>query len=306
MAWMQVRSLLQQSQNKEGLELHSLLSEIHVQVEAHKHTPMIFLGFCLHQWNLIKIPLVCVAVFASGPRQHSGERNGAWAAAHPRRDTDPVGRRDCQDHSDREGQRHTTGESSTASLKTVDRGDPSYHLFNKYCLRFSLGHYSKDNLVDFNTGLDIPNNLGLKLQIGRFFFFNWSCYAVGMPVLDGSQVVPISKHLFFFSPHNLKGFHYFKKADIFVNLASMRESQRLMWASHWHVFSIMGVLQMASRSCFYRAVLALLSWQTPSAPVVLTVWLLQYLLIYYTTPLLCLLQVQSLFYSLNLLQIQSG
>lgn len=35
---MQVKSLLQQSQNKEGLELHSLLSEIHVQVEAHKHT----------------------------------------------------------------------------------------------------------------------------------------------------------------------------------------------------------------------------------------------------------------------------
>lgn len=141
---------------------------------------------------------VCAAVFASGPWQHSRERNGAWAAAHPRRDTDPVGRRDCQDHSDREGQRHTTGESGTTSLKTVDRGDPSYHLFNKYCFRFSLGLYSKDNLVDFNMGLYVPNNLGVKLQIGRFFFLNCSCYAVGMPVLDGSQVVPISKHLDFF------------------------------------------------------------------------------------------------------------
>lgn len=70
---MQVRSLLQQSQNKEGLELHSLLSEIHVQVEAW----ILSLVFCLYQWNLIKIPLVCVAVFASGPRQHSRERNGA-------------------------------------------------------------------------------------------------------------------------------------------------------------------------------------------------------------------------------------
>lgn len=50
-------------------------------------------------------------------------------------------------------------------------------------------------------------------------------------------------------------------------------------------FSIMGVLQttVASRSFFYRAVLALLTWRTPSASVLLTVWLLQYLLIYYTT-----------------------
>lgn len=76
--------------------------------------------------------------------------------------------------------------------------------------------------------LYVPNNLGLKLQIGRSFFLNCSCYAVGMPVLDGSQVVPTSKHLDCFFTDNLKGFHYFKKADILVNFASMRESQRLM------------------------------------------------------------------------------
>lgn len=34
MPWFQVRNLIQQSQNKEGLELHSLLSETHIQVET--------------------------------------------------------------------------------------------------------------------------------------------------------------------------------------------------------------------------------------------------------------------------------
>lgn len=114
----QVKSLLQQSQNKEGLELHSLLSEIHVQVEAHKHTND-FPSTLSRSWEPYQVSSfmsVCVTVFASGPRQHSRERNGARAAANPRRDTNPVGRRDCQDHSDREGQRHTTGERT--SLKT--------------------------------------------------------------------------------------------------------------------------------------------------------------------------------------------
>lgn len=41
-----------------------------MQVEAHKHTPMIFLGFCLYQWNLIKIPLVCVFVLQSLLQAH--------------------------------------------------------------------------------------------------------------------------------------------------------------------------------------------------------------------------------------------
>lgn len=164
---------------------------------------------------------VCVVVFASGPRQHSRERNGARTAAHPRRDTNPVGRRDCQDHSDREGQRHPTGESSTTSLKTVDRGDPSYHLFNKYCFRFSLGHsYSKDKRRSISTwGLYFPNYLRLKLQIGRFFLLSCSCDAVGMAVLDGSQAVHIPKKY-------TKGFHSIKR-DIFGNVASMRASQRL-------------------------------------------------------------------------------
>lgn len=38
MPWFQVRNLIQQSQNKEGLELHSLLSETHIQVETRTHT----------------------------------------------------------------------------------------------------------------------------------------------------------------------------------------------------------------------------------------------------------------------------
>lgn len=78
-------------------------------VSAHKQkNPIVTVTVCV---------CVCVAVFAPCPWQHSRKGNAAWVTAHPRRNTDPVGRRDCQNRSHREGPRHTTGKSNTPSLK---------------------------------------------------------------------------------------------------------------------------------------------------------------------------------------------
>lgn len=70
-------------------------------------------------WSVLKLFLqtcfACLAVSAPGPWQHSRDGDAARAAAYPGRNSDPVGRRDRQDSSHREGPGHPTGEKNTPS-----------------------------------------------------------------------------------------------------------------------------------------------------------------------------------------------